>query len=130
MCKSQIIESLLKKIFQTVERILANSETITSPSFYLLTPSGMERLESTCMLLIAIGEGVKGVDKLTDKKLLSFYPEMDWKGVMGMRDIIAHHYFDLDAEIVYDVIKHDLPKLKHVLQQIIDDLKISNQAID
>ena len=68
MCKSQIIESLLKKIFQTVERILANSETITSPSFYLLTPFGMERLESTCMLLIAIGEGVKGVDKLTDKK--------------------------------------------------------------
>ena len=130
MCKGQIIESLLKKIFQTVERILANSETITSPSFYLLTPSGMERLESTCMLLIAIGEGVKGVDKLTDKKLLSFYPEMDWKGVMGMRDIIAHHYFDLDAEIVYDVIKHDLPKLKDVLQQIIDDLKISNQAID
>ena len=130
MCKSQIIESLLKKIFQTVERILAYSETITSPSFYLLTPSGMERLESTCMLLIAIGEGVKGVDKLTDKKLLSFYPEMDWKGVMGMRDIIAHHYFDLDAEIVYDVIKHDLPKLKDVLQQIIDDLKISNQAID
>ena len=129
MCKSQIIESLLKKIFQTVERILANSETITSPSFYLLTPSGMERLESTCMLLIAIGEGVKGVDKLTDKKLLSFYPEMDWKGVMGMRDIIAHHYFDLDAEIVYDVIKHDLPKLKDVLQQIIDDLKISNQAM-
>ena len=36
----------------------------------------------------AIGEGVKGVDKLTDKKLLSFYPGMDWKGVMGMRDII------------------------------------------
>ena len=130
MCKSQIIESLLKKTLQTVERILANSETITSPSFYLLTPSGMERLESTCMLLIAIGEGVKGVDKLTDKKLLSFYPEMDWKGVMGMRDIIAHHYFDLDAEIVYDVIKHDMPKLKDVLQQIIDDLKISNQAID
>ena len=130
MCKSQIIESLLKKIFQTVERILANSETITPPSFYLLTPSGMERLESTCMLLIAIGEGVKGVDKLTDKKLLSFYPEMDWKGVMGMRDIIAHHYFDLDAEIVYDVIKHDLPKLKDVLQQIVDDLKVSNQAID
>ena len=129
MCKSQIIESLLKKIFQTVERILANSETITSPSFYLLTPSGMERLESTCMLLIAIGEGVTGVDKLKDKKLLSFYPGMDWKGVMGMRDIIAHHYFGLDAEIVYDVIKHDLPKLKDVLQQIVDDLKVSNQAI-
>ena len=130
MCKSQIIESLLKKILQTVERILANSETITSPSFYLLTPSGMERLESTCMLLIAIGEGVKGVDKLTDKKLLSLYPEMDWKGVMGMRDIIAHHYFDLDAEIVYDVIKNDLPKLKDVLQQIINELNSTQSSVD
>lgn len=105
MCRKQIIQSLLRKIMQTVERILTNSETITSPSFYLLTPAGMERLESTCMLLIAIGEGVKGVDKLTEKKLFSQYPSIDWKGVMGMRDIIAHHYFDLDAEIVYDVIK-------------------------
>lgn len=130
MCKSLIIESLLKKILQTVERILANSETITSPSFYLLTPSGMERLESTCMLLIAIGEGVKGVDKLTEKKLLSHYPEMDWKGVMGMRDIIAHHYFDLDAEIVYDVIKNDLPKLKDILQRIINELNSTQSSID
>ena len=130
MCKSQIIESLLKKNFPNGGKDISELGNYYFPSFYLLTPSGMERLESTCMLLIAIGEGVKGVDKLTDKKLLSFYPEMDWKGVMGMRDIIAHHYFDLDAEIVYDVIKHDLPKLKDVLQQIIDDLKISNQAID
>lgn len=130
MCKSLIIESLLKKILQTVERILANSEAITSPSFYLLTSSGMERLESTCMLLIAIGEGVKGVDKLTEKKLLSHYPEMDWKGVMGMRDIIAHHYFDLDAEIVYDVIKNDLPKLKDILQQIIYELNSTQSSVD
>lgn len=121
MCRKQIILSLLRKILQTVERILANSETINSPSFYLLTPSGMERLESTCMLLIAIGEGVKGVDKLTEKNLFSHYPGIDWKGVMGMRDIIAHHYFDLDAEIVYDVIKNDLPQLKEILEQIIDE---------
>lgn len=77
MCRKQIILSLLRKILQTVERILANSETINSPSFYLLTPSGMERLESTCMLLIAIGEGVKGVDKLTEKNLFSQYPGID-----------------------------------------------------
>ena len=121
MCRKQIILSLLRKILQTVERILANSETINSPSFYLLTPSGMERLESTCMLLIAIGEGVKGVDKLTEKNLFSQYPGIEWKGVMGMRDIIAHHYFDLDAEIVYDVIKNDLPQLRETLEQIINE---------
>lgn len=120
MYRKQMILSLLRKIQQTVERILVNSEKINSPSYYLLTPEGMERLESTCMLLIAIGEGVKGLDKLTEKKLFSQYPEIDWKGVMGMRDIIAHHYFDLDAEIVYDVIKNDLPKLKETLELIIE----------
>lgn len=57
------------------------------------------------MLLIAIGESIKGIDKITNKELLPLYPEIDWKGVMGIRDIIAHHYFDLDAEIVYDVVK-------------------------
>lgn len=124
MCREQMILSLLRKIQQTVERILVNSEKINSPSYYLLTPEGMERLESTCMLLIAIGEGVKGLDKLTEKNLFSQYPEIDWKGVMGMRDIIAHHYFDLDAEIVYDVIKNDLPKLKETLELIIEKFDI------
>lgn len=36
------------------------------------------------MLLIAIGESVKRVDKETNKQLLSQYPEIDWKGIMGM----------------------------------------------
>lgn len=48
----------------------------------------MERLESTCMLLIAIGESIKGIDKITSKELLPQYPEVDWKGAMGIRDII------------------------------------------
>lgn len=106
---------MLKKNSPNGGKDISELETIP-PSFYCIDPSGMERLESTCMLLIAIGEGVKGVDKLTDKKLLSL--SIGWIGKEnGMRDIIAHHYFDLDAEIVYDVIKHDLPKLKDVLQQ-------------
>ena len=83
----------------------------------------MERLESTCMLLIALGESIKGVDKLTDKQLLQNYPQVDWKGAMGIRDIIAHHYFDLDAEIVYDVVKNNLPQMLNVVRQIIHDLQ-------
>ena len=126
MHKKDMVDAMLGKIEQAIIRILNNSQSIDSYHYYLITPAGMERLESTCMLLMAVGEGIKGVDKMTNKNLLVHYPEIDWKGVMGMRDIIAHHYFDLDAEIVYDVIKHDLPKLKDVLQQIIDDLKISN----
>ena len=94
MYKKEHVLHLLQKIKQTLERIITNSEEIDSYQFYYMTPAGMERLESTCMLLIAIGESIKGIDKLTGKELLAKYPEVDWKGAMGIRDIIAHHYFD------------------------------------
>ena len=76
-----------------------------------MSPAGMERLESTCMLLIAIGESIKGIDKITSKELLPQYPGVDWKGAMGIRDIIAHHYFELDAEVVFNVVKNEFPNL-------------------
>ena len=83
----------------------------------------MDRLESTCMLLIAIGEGLKGIDKITDKQLLVRYPEIDWKGAMGIRDIIAHHYFDLDGEIVYSVVKTKLPDMLITIRGILKEIK-------
>ena len=83
----------------------------------------MERLESTCMLLIAIGESIKGIDKITNKELLSKYPQVDWKGAMGIRDIIAHHYFELDAEVVFDVVKNEFPNLLNTIRKIKNDLE-------
>lgn len=115
-------EAMLGKIEQAIERILGNSCSIDSYHYYLLSPGGMERLESTCMLLMAIGEGLKGIDKLTDKQLFIKYPEIDWKGAMGMRDIIAHHYFDLDAAVVFDVVKNYLPSMLAIIKKIRKEL--------
>lgn len=119
MYKKEHVLHLLRKIEQTLKRIIDNSVEIDSYHFYYLTPAGMERLESTCMLLIAIGESIKGVDKLTNKELLPQFPSIDWKGAMGIRDIIAHHYFDLDAEIVYNVVKSNLPEMLVVVEDMI-----------
>lgn len=83
----------------------------------------MERLESTCMLLLAIGESIKGIDKMTNKELLCNYPDTDWKGAMGIRDIIAHHYFDIDESIVFGVVKEKLPGMLLTINKIIDDIK-------
>ncbi|NDV84099.1 DUF86 domain-containing protein [Bacteroides sp. 51] len=124
MFDKELLTPILEKIEFALDRILANSSEIVSPSYYLLTVAGMERLESTCMLLIAIGESIKNIDKITEKKLLPNYPTMDWKGVMGMRDIIAHHYFDIDAETVFDVLKNYLPELKTVIHTIKVDINL------
>jgi len=42
---------------------------------------------------------------------------------MGIRDIIAHHYFELDAEVVFDVVKNEFPKLHTTILRMIADVE-------
>jgi uncharacterized protein with HEPN domain len=60
-------------------------------------------------------------DPLTD--ILAKYPEIDWKKAKGMRDIITHHYFDIDAETVFTVCAEHVPTMKEVIIRITNDLK-------
>ncbi|MBR6606469.1 MAG: DUF86 domain-containing protein [Prevotella sp.] len=122
MYKEEYVISSLKKIEQAVERVIKNAENIKTYQYYYQSPAGMERLESTCMLLIAIGECIKGIDKITEKNFLPLYPEVDWKGAMGIRDIIAHHYFELDAEIVFQVVKNEFPSLLVTIRKMLTDI--------
>ena len=69
------------------------------------------------MQFIAIGEALKNIDKITGGNLLSQYPEIDWKGAMGFRDIIAHHYFDIDAEEVFWICTNELAPLSAAVKR-------------
>ncbi|WP_278670915.1 HepT-like ribonuclease domain-containing protein [Leyella stercorea] len=129
MHDEELLYYSLKRIASTIERIIDNSKAIDDSQYYLLFPAGMERLESTCMLLLAIGESIKGIDKMTQKQLLSNYPEVDWKGVMGIRDIIAHHYFDIDESIVFDVVKNKLPGMLETINKMIDEIGSNNIVV-
>ena len=122
MHDEELLYYSLKRIASTIERIINNSQAIDDSQYYVLSPAGMERLESTCMLLLAIGESIKGIDKMTQKRLLPNYPEVDWKGAMGIRDIIAHHYFDIDESIVFDVVKNKLPGMLETINKMIEEL--------
>ena len=122
MHDEELLYYSLKRIASTIERIINNSKTIDDSQYYVLSPAGMERLESTCMLLLAIGESIKGIVKMTQKQLLPNYPEVDWKGAMGIRDIIAHHYFDIDESIVFDVVKNKLPGMLETINKMIEEL--------
>lgn len=122
MHDEELLYYSLKRIASTIERIINNSQAIDDSQYYVLSPAGMERLESTCMLLLAIGESIKGIDKMTQKQLLPNYPEVDWKGAMGIRDIIAHHYFDIDESIVFDVVKNKLPGMLETINKMLEEL--------
>ena len=111
-------------IIDNLEVVLKRSENIHTPDEFAQTESGMMLLDSICMKLVAIGESIKNLDKVSNKELLVHYPQIKWKQAMGMRDIIVHHYFDVDAEQIFVTLKEDVPSLIDVLSIIKKDLKI------
>ena len=122
MYDKSLVSELLKQILNALKVVLTRFEVVDNSDFFLDTPQGMEKLDSICMQLIAIGESLKNIDKLTNKELLKNYPQVDWKGAKGIRDIISHHYFDLDAQEIYYVCDKKLPTLKSTIEKILQDL--------
>jgi len=47
---------------------------------------------------------------------------MDWKKIIGLRDVIAHRYFGVDAEIIWDIVKNKIPELKSSIINIHKEL--------
>lgn len=128
MCsrKNEIALGILGQIQKAIVRLQERTKNIHSANDFLLTPEGMEKLDAACMLLIAIGESLKGFDRVTDRKVLPTYPSIPWKDIMGVRDIIAHHYFDIDADEIFEIIHNELGDLSEAIQYFIDSLKDNN----
>jgi len=122
MSEKELIYEELKQIEDTILHILEKTKNIKSVDDFLLTSHGVDMLDVACIRLEAIGETVKKIDAQSEGKLLEKYPTVPWKKVMGMRDVIAHHYFDIDVEIVFDIVKNDLTPLLQVVGQIKDNL--------
>lgn len=111
----------LQKIKAMLDLIIERSSVVETPNDFLCSPGGMMRLDAICMNLIALGESVKGLDKQTDGQLLKNYPEVYWKGVMGMRDKISHHYFEIDSDVVFKTIQEDVPQMINVVTKMIEE---------
>ncbi len=114
----ELVKETIKQITVAVHRIERRGREVYTADDFLRSEAGIDRLDAICMMLIAIGENLKNLDKITDGKLLCQYPEVDWRGAKGMRDIISHHYFDLNAEVVFSVCKDHLPKMMSALSAI------------
>ena len=122
MCseKDEIILSLFKQIDDSILLLMKWNQEVNGADDYLLSPEGMKNLAASCMLIEAIGESVKKIDRKTDGLLLPLRPEIPWKLVMGMRDHIAHGYFDIDADVVFLTIKKPLPPLQDAVRFFIE----------
>ena len=129
MFKRELALGCLKDIQKALTLMDERYAIVTHVNDFLCSPEGMLRLDALCMNLIALGESVKNLDKMTNGELLALYPEVYWKGIMRIRDKIAHHYFDIDAEIVLATLKKDISPLSRTIDRIIKDLKEDNNEL-
>lgn len=122
MYNKRLILEALYMIEESLELITQRTSHVSSVDDFLLSDSGMVLLDSVCMKLIAVGESIKKIDKISEKQLLPRYTNIPWKDVMGLRDIIVHHYFDIDADEIFKTLRNDIPLLSKTIKQIINDL--------
>ena len=122
MYDKSLVFEILSQVENSIQITLKRFEVVDDVDYFTNTSIGMEKLDSICMQLIAIGESLKNIDKITNKKLLEKYPQIDWRGAKGMRDIISHHYFDIDAKEIYDVCDSKLESLLETIKLIKQEL--------
>ena len=111
----KVVEDQLHQIQEAIQKLELWNAALTDVNDLVASPEGMKTLAADCMLIEAIGEGIKRIDERTRQQLLPTRPEIPWKAVKGMRDHIAHGYFDINTDFVWDVIKNDLPALKDAI---------------
>ena len=119
--KSLVID-ILHQIIDAIEIIQKRCKYAKVEDDFCITEEGQEKLDSICMKLIAVGESLKNIDKITNKELLVKYTSVEWKKIKGIRDILSHHYFDLDANVIFEICTEHIDELLITLKQIRSDL--------
>lgn len=113
----------LESIDKVIDDLVSWNEKVSSVEDYYSTQTGMQLLAANCTLITAIGEGVNRVNRILPDFLSDNFPDIPWRAIVGMRNHIAHGYFELDADLVFETIKEEIPDLKEAIVKSIRLLK-------
>lgn len=90
----------------------------------LLAEVSYEQFEADFRINFALVRALEIIGEAAKRLPMDFrhqYPAIPWKGMAGMRDRIIHGYDNVDLQIVWDVVKRDIPGIKPQIQQILKD---------
>ena len=121
MSDQSLLLELLLEVEEAIRRIERRFTGIQTADDFIANDDGLDRLDGISMMLIAISENIRKIDQITGNDLDNRYPEVPWSDVKGIRNILAHDYFDIDPEEVYKICANDIAILKQVLAKMRPD---------
>ncbi|BDZ71976.1 HepT-like ribonuclease domain-containing protein [Methanobacterium petrolearium] len=104
----------LEHILESIELIEDYTSELAKEDFLnsvLLQDAIIRRIE-------IIGEAIKNLPEDLKNK----YPEVPWRNIAGMRDVVVHEYFGIDLDLTWKVVQSDIPYLKRKILKIKEEL--------
>lgn len=104
----------IRHILESIAEIEKNAKNKPKRKFL----SSITTQDAIIRRLEIIGEAVKNLPTSIKRN----HPDIPWKNIAGTRDILIHEYFGVDLNVVWDVIKNDIPKLKKQIKKLLNNL--------
>ena len=104
----------LQDILESIERIEEYTEGYDFETF----TKERKTIDAVLRNLEIIGEAAKHIPE----NIRMQHPEIPWKRVIGLRNVVIHHYFGVDLSIVWVIIKKQLPELKNAVISLMEEM--------
>lgn len=114
---------LLKFIIESLRLINRRFNGIKSSDDFLECDEGLDKLDAISMRLQSIGEALKNLDKRQKELLLQVADKEYWSKIIRTREILTHHYIDIDAETIYMICDEKLEELEQKILKLQEYLK-------
>lgn len=109
------IQDYLQDILDAVTAIEQFTAGVTFEDF----SQNLEKTFAVSRAIEIIGEAVKQIPP----SIRNQYPDIPWRDIAGMRDKLIHNYFNADVEILWQAVIEDVPQLKIMIAQILEDIQ-------
>ncbi|MDZ7399368.1 MAG: DUF86 domain-containing protein [candidate division KSB1 bacterium] len=103
---------LVKDIQEAIRRINSYVKMLDYDDFF----EDIKTQDAVVRNLEIVGEAIKSISENLKEK----YPEIQWKELAGLRDKLIHHYFGVNYDIVWHIVKNELPDILYHLEKLVN----------